>query len=181
MNFPEVKFGFLFLLLGTVLILRCYYDQIAGTYYVGQPTLSFTDAVFGKVKYSKGVKGISAKYHLQLSIDKAQFVISDNATQIIRQNDKRRRLLESLTDGDSVTIKYAADQDKRLNISSEIVRVLELNSKGEYILRLNELTEVDRRDIRNWNIAGVFFLICGGTIIYKNKTKKSTDAANIGF
>jgi hypothetical protein len=172
MNASQIPFSHLFFGLGLIVILRCYYDQRIGPYYTGQPTLTFSDTIREKVRFTKGGKGVSDKYHMQLSFDKAKFVITDNGTQLIRGERQRRETIESLNAGDPVTIRYASDDDRLINTSSETVKVLELVSEKGIILPFKAVQAADKRDIRNWNIAGALLLVCGGVFYYVRKRKK---------
>ena len=168
-----LHFGHVFCGLGLIIIIRCYYDKQIGNYYTGSNLTTYTDTLQRKIWFTQGGKGVSNKFHVQLSFYKSKFIIEGNGCLIIKRDETKERLINSLSVGDIVTVTYESAYSDATNNGRNSVKIIGMRSKGISILKSEEVFNADKKNMRNWNIGGIILIVLGGiTYYFKRRANK---------
>ena len=169
MNVSGVPWSHLFWGAGLIIIIRFYYDKQIGTYYTGKELSSYTDTLRKKIWFTSGGKGVSDKYHVQLSYTKSKFIIADNGCSIINRDNNKEKMITSLSPGDRVTVTFKSSSRNLTNRNNNAVKIVGLSSNSNQILNPDEVRIADKKDLIIWNIVGIVFIALGTLSYYLRK------------
>lgn len=172
MKLTEVPWSHIFWGLGLIVIIRVYYDKQTGTYFTGNDTSTFSDTLKEKIWFTSGGKGVSDKYHIQLSYSKSKFILTDNGCKIIKRNKSKNGLIKSLSPGDLVTVMYESDKEDLIDHGLNTIKIVGIKGNGIEILKPDEVRIADKKEIRIWNIAGIILIAFGGLSYYFRTRKR---------
>lgn len=158
--------------IGLILLIGIFYQKQKGTYYTGEDLSTYTDTLQEKIWYSEGGKGVSSKYYIQLAYGKSDFIITGNGCSLIKKDDKKRNLINSLAPGSIVTVWYKTENYDLIDNSRNKVAIVGIAGSAEKILNPEELLAADKKDMRNYFIAGTTSIILG-TLSYFVRVNKS--------
>lgn len=132
----------LLLIAGIACFLFNWFDRY-DRYYSGEPLTRFEIRLQHQPEKFTGGKGVSSCYKLTGTEYAAKFRVSEGAYDLIQDNAAFGSIMESLKEGDTVSIEVRKADEGSLQNPDSRLRVIGLHAKGKLLVRPSAVEQKD--------------------------------------